>query len=194
MPPGEMSAFSQAIVSSALLTGVLALYLYRFAGSRWWLALSLGVCALDQFAKGVLLPSLRGRHLSLGHHAVGLVYFENHEQGFGGDFEHLLLVTGLCVLVLLALYRRLTRTSYHMSVLAQLGFALMIGGCLGILLDRISLGFVRDFIELGKGGDFVYNIADLSVFAALALLLVRGLRYLGDPANRRRLLSDEALT
>jgi lipoprotein signal peptidase len=69
----------------------------------------------------------------------------------------------------------------------------MVGGYLGILTDRVALGFVKDFIELGRAGHFVYNIADLAVFAAIAVLIVRAAQYLSDPITRRKRLLDDVL-
>ncbi len=92
---------------------------------------------------------------------------------------------------LVFLYERLTKTSYRMSTLAEVGFALMIGGCAGILLDRIARGFVVDFLDFGPKSNFVYNLADLAVIAAAALLVARGVRYLTEPRDWRKALLEE---
>lgn len=189
----QLSGLMQAIVSAVLLIGVLALYLHRFARSKWWLLLALGVCAFDQAIKAFVLPALTSQQISVLGGAVTFSYLENREQGFGGNLSYLLFVTLVCVAALAFLYDRLARTTYRMSRLAQVGFALMIGGYLGILVDRVALGFVKDFIELGKAGHFVYNIADLAVFAAIAVLIVRAAQYLSDPTTRRKRLMDEVL-
>ncbi len=47
------------------------------------------------------------------------------------------------------LYQRLARARYHMSTLMEIALALMAGGLLGILLDRIRLKYVVDFLEFG---------------------------------------------
>jgi signal peptidase II len=189
----ELSGLTQAIVSTVLLVGMLVLYLHRFARSRWWLLLAVGICACDQAIKAFVLPALSLRQVSLLGGVVHLSYVENREQGFGGNLSYLLLITLVCVAALAFLYDRLARTSYRMSGLAQVGFALMIGGYLGILVDRVALGFVKDFIQLGKAGHFVYNTADLAVFAAIAVLIVRAAQYLSDPTTRRKRLLDEVL-
>jgi lipoprotein signal peptidase len=185
----ELSGLTQAIVSTVLLVGMLVLYLHRFARSRWWLLLAVGICACDQAIKAFVLPALSLRQVSLLGGVVHLSYVENREQGFGGNLSYLLLVTLVCVAALAFLYDRLARTNYRMSGLAQVGFALMVGGYLGILTDRVAL----DFIELGRAGHFVYNIADLAVFAAIAVLIVRAAQYLSDPITRRKRLLDDVL-
>ena len=179
----------QAVVGAVLLIGVLALYLLRFARSWRWAAVAVGVCVLDQAAKAVISPELEQKRVALLGGLLQLTYAQNWEQGFGGQVPYLLLTTMLCVGALYVLYERLLKARYRMSPLAELAVALMIGGYAGILLDRVRLGFVVDFIEFGKASAFVYNIADLAVFLALALLVARGIQY-ARQSRRRRAAGD----
>ncbi len=188
-----LSAVAQAVVSAVLFIAVLVLYLHRFARSPRWLVVAAGVCLLDQYAKFYVLHDLQNRSFPLLYGTIRITYLQNHEQGFGGSVSYLLLLTLVCVLAMAFLYERLTKTSYRMSTLAEFGFALMIGGYLGILLDRVARGFVVDFFEFGRAGDFVYNLADMAVMLAVALLVIRGIRYVAEPRNWRRGLLDEAL-
>jgi len=189
------SAIAQAVLSAILLVAMLVLYLRRFAPPWRWVAVALTVCTLDQAAKALVSPGLSaaGGRVSLLRGWLGITYAENWEQGFGGTFSYLFLATAVCAAALFFLYGRLTKTQYRMSVLAELGCALMIGGYLGILLDRIRLGFVVDFIELGRAKTFVYNIADLAVFLAAALLIGRALQFLGELRARRVNLRDRVV-
>jgi len=175
------------------LVGVLVLYLYRFAAPRRWVLVALSVCVLDQMAKALVAPTLRHRRLSLFGGYLRLTYTENWEQGFGGSFSYLLLATAACVAALFFLYGKLSKTRYRMSRVAELGCALMIGGYAGILLDRVRLGFVVDFLEFGRASAFVYNLADLAVVVAAALLIARGLQFLAEVRQRRMGLQDEVL-
>jgi signal peptidase II len=187
------SPVAQAVVSAALLVGVLVLYLRRFAPPRRWVLVALAVCVADQAAKALLSPALHGRRISLLSGWLTITYTENWEQGFGSSLSYLFLVTAVCVAALFFLYTRLARAGYHMSTLAELGCALMIGGYLGILLDRVRLGFVVDLLEFGRASTFVYNVADLAVFVAAALLLARGIQFLAEVRARRLGLQDEVI-
>jgi lipoprotein signal peptidase len=69
----------------------------------------------------------------------------------------------------------------------------MIGGYLGILLDRIRLGFVVDFLEFGRASQFVYNLADLAVLLAVALLACRAVQFASELRQRRISLQDRML-
>lgn len=187
------SGVIQAILSAILLVGMLLLYLRRFAAPRRWAAVAIGVCVLDQAAKAFVHGGLSNHRVSLLGGYLRLSYAENWEQGFGGTFSYLFFVTAVCASAMFFLYARLSKTGYRMSVLAEMGCALMIGGYLGVLLDRIRLGFVVDFLEFGRASSFVYNVADLAVFVAIALLMARALQFLGEMRGRRVRLGDEVL-
>ncbi len=187
-----MSAVAQAMLSAILLMAVLALYLYRFAPSKRWLVVVTGVCLLDQYLKLFVLSRFHGHAVRLLDGHLNIVYLQNYEQGFGGSVTSLLFCTLICVLALVFLYDRLTKTAYRMSTLAEIGFALLIGGCAGILLDRIARGFVVDFLDFGPRTDFVYNLGDLAVIAAAALLVVRAVRYLTEPRDWRKALRKKS--
>ena len=184
---------AQAIISALLLIGVAALFVWRFGRQRQFVLVALVVCLIDQGAKAIAVPSLENREEVpvLG----GLLRFSllsNADQGFGSTFSGLLVATLVCVGLLLLLFRRLERRDYRMSPVAVFACAVMVGGYLGILLDRISLGFVVDFLQFGARGAFVYNLADLAVFFALGLLGVRGLQ-LAAAHLRRGPLADGQL-
>jgi len=184
---------AQAIIGAVLLVGVLTLYLLRFARSWRWAAIALLVCVLDQGAKMLLSPTIGQRRVSLLGGWLQIAYAQNWEQGFGGNVPYLLAVTVVCVAALYFLYERLLKARYRMSPMAEVAVALMIGGYLGILLDRVRLGFVVDFLEFGPASSFVYNIADLAVFLALALLMARGIQFGRQMWLRRGRAQDGAV-
>jgi signal peptidase II len=55
------------------------------------------------------------------------------------------------------------------------GFALLIGGGVSNLVDRVSRGSVVDFLNVGIGPlrTGIFNLADMAVLCGIALLLVR---------------------
>ena len=101
--------------------------------------------------------------------------------GFGQDFPPIakrIFFQGLPLLVLIILlYRTLTRTNLNQFLL--FAFALVIGGGIGNLIDRIVHGSVTDFfqIRLGFLRTGIFNIADVAVTTGvfiLILLVVKG--------------------
>lgn len=58
--------------------------------------------------------------------------------------------------------------------LAAIGFALILGGAIGNLIDRVRLGYVVDFLllHLGDRTLFVFNLADAALTLGPALLIL----------------------
>jgi signal peptidase II len=62
------------------------------------------------------------------------------------------------------------------GVLYSLSFGLILAGAVGNVLDRIRIGKVIDFINMGISRSvrwYIYNLADLFLIAGIVLLLVR---------------------
>ncbi len=57
--------------------------------------------------------------------------------------------------------------------LGQLGLALILGGALGNIFDRVRFGHVLDFLHVQAAGAYcpVFNLADLSVLAGISILV-----------------------
>lgn len=105
--------------------------------------------------------------------------------GIAGDLPplaHGLLfstVAVVAVAVVLVLYRR---ARGHWSL--QWGLALILGGTLGNVLDRLRHGYVVDFlaVTVGDGPLPTFNLADVAIGVG-ALLLVLDARRLSRPAS-----------
>lgn len=63
------------------------------------------------------------------------------------------------------------RHSEHLSRLYIVAFALILGGAIGNLIDRIFLGYVIDFIDFRIWP--VFNIADSAITIGAAIILLR---------------------
>jgi signal peptidase II len=89
---------------------------------------------------------------------------------FAGGGLPLLLVT-LVVTAAVIVFWVTTRDGGR---LAALGFALILGGAFGNLIDRARLGYVIDFLwlHLGERTLFVFNLADAALTVGPALLLL----------------------
>lgn len=172
-----LSDYTQAVVASLLLIAVFALFPARFGSLARWVAVVLGAALVDQGSKALLLARLRGDTLYQDHSFLRgwlhLAYCQNDSLGFAVSFPFLLLSTLVFVLLLAVLYQRLGRAHYRMSLVMELGLALMVGGLLGILLDRLRLRYVVDFLEFGRDANYVYNLADLLTMLGGLLALCR---------------------
>ncbi|HTL39634.1 MAG TPA: signal peptidase II [Methylomirabilota bacterium] len=82
------------------------------------------------------------------------------------------LLTNLLVIILalgfFIYYYWLNHLNLHS--LGKLLFALILAGALSNFIDRLYLGYVKDFLDLGLG--FTFNLADLMVFSGLIGILL----------------------
>lgn len=142
-----------------------------------WLLLSLLAIGLDQWTK-----SIATAHLTYGE-PVPVMPMLNWTllHNYGAAFSMLAdaggwqrwLFTGLAVLVSGIFTVWLLRLPKNTTVLA-LGIALVLGGAVGNLIDRISLGYVVDFIHVYyQDSHFpAFNIADSAITLGTILLII----------------------
>lgn len=88
----------------------------------------------------------------------------------------LILVSVIGITILVFIYRSQSRP----SKVLRLSLALQLGGAAGNLLDRLRLGHVTDFLDVGSWP--VFNLADASIVTGLLMLAWLFLR----PEQRRR--------
>ena len=87
----------------------------------------------------------------------------------------LLIFIGIIVLVGLVLYLKNIEYIVGASVFI---YALLTGGILGNLVDRIIYGYVVDFLSFNFGNYFfpIFNFADIFIIVSIILMLVRMVR------------------
>jgi len=110
-----------------------------------------------------------GVFLSLGHALSPRLRFWLFVVGVGGVLTMLL---------------GLTFRDPHFRKPEVVAVAAIVGGGLGNLCDRIQLGVVRDFMNVGIGPlrTGIFNVADMAItFGGIALLLLPFLRRRGHP-------------
>ncbi|HET9299470.1 MAG TPA: signal peptidase II [Candidatus Polarisedimenticolaceae bacterium] len=151
--------------------------------AAWVCSLLLACVGCDQVTKALAAQHLAGHPpvLFLGG-AVRLLYAENTGAflSLGAGLPEavrlwvFVIVTG-AVLALLLTYAVMHRDT--LRPWEMLALALVVGGGIGNLLDRIFLGLVRDFLFLGVGRlrTGVFNVADMAITGG-ALLMLLGLR------------------
>ena len=78
---------------------------------------------------------------------------------------------GLSILILIVLLI-LARKAGGNNVKVKIAFALIVGGALGNLYDRITQGSVTDFLDFYVGAHHwpAFNVADSSIFVGACLL------------------------
>jgi signal peptidase II len=150
-----------------------------------WLALSAVVVALDLASKAWISSAMR-----LGESRDILPFFSlvlmhntgaafSFLAGAGGWQRWFFTATTIAISVAIVV---VLRRSHGNPVLAC-ALALVLGGALGNLHDRLALGYVVDFVLLHAGGYAwpAFNVADSAISAGVALLLWDSIR----PDGRR---------
>jgi signal peptidase II len=142
------------------------------AGPRQWLALAAiagAAVAADQLTKGIVSSAL-----SLGEevHVAGplsLHHVQNSGIAFGlfaRSTGFVIVLTALAVTWMLVFFARSGQR--HPVLPVALGFVL--GGSVANLLDRVRLGHVTDFLDLGWWPAF--NLADTFIVVGVGILFV----------------------
>jgi signal peptidase II len=84
-------------------------------------------------------------------------------QGFGGIFTILAIIVSLAILYY---FPQVPKQDWTI----RLALSLQLGGALGNLIDRLTQGFVTDFISIGNFA--VFNVADSSISVGVAILVL----------------------
>jgi signal peptidase II len=153
-----------------------------WAASGWrWLPLMLAVIVADQAAKSWLRHHffLFERVRVLPVLDIILTYNTGAAFSFLADASgwqrwlFVLLALGVSI-VLLVWLRRLSAAT-HGRVAA--GLALIMGGALGNMIDRVRLGYVTDFVHAHWGAHYfaAFNVADSAITVGAGLLLLDAL-------------------
>lgn len=129
--------------------------------------LAILVFVIDQFSKFLVRDQLLYRE---SFPATGFFRF-THTFNTGSAFgifqdqnTPLILVSFVGIAILILIYR-----SQRMPTgLLRLSLGLQIGGAVGNLLDRLRLGHVTDFVDVGAWP--VFNVADASIITGLVIL------------------------
>lgn len=91
--------------------------------------------------------------------------------GLFGNSAVFLALSSLLVIGLIVVYEWREGTR---SWLLTLALGLLLGGAIGNLIDRVRLGWVVDFVDMGIGDArfYTFNVADSAISTALLLLIL----------------------
>jgi signal peptidase II len=146
------------------------------------------VIALDQISKYLVAVSLPvggvWSPLPGAYPVFQIVQVTNTGVTFGLFKDLGLISVGIAVAVtgVIIIYARHLQNDQKLTCVS---LGLMLGGALGNVIDRIRLGYVIDFIDVGIGTTRWYtsNVADIAIVSGVILL---GLATLLDERKHRR--------
>lgn len=143
---------------------------------RKWLAISTIVVALDLYTKHLIQSAFAyGDQLTITSF-FELVHYHNEGSAFGflanaGGLQKWFFsgVSIIAIIVISYLIRK-----HQAQKLFCFGLALVLGGAVGNLYDRVTLGYVVDFLNFHYHSLYwpAFNVADSAICIGVGLLLL----------------------
>jgi signal peptidase II len=147
-------------------------------GAHWmvFIAIAVVVFVLDQLAKAWLVANVSpGEVVNVVGDNVRLIFNQNSGALFGLFHDNAVVFGFLSigVLGLIVLYHARSGRSLYLSI----ALGLLLGGALGNMTDRLRIGYVVDFVDLGVGTLrwYTFNVADAAISVALVMLIAAAL-------------------
>ena len=151
-------------------------------GTLKWLWISLLVVVLDQVTKSIAVdnlilfqpvPLFPGFNFTLMHNKGAAFSFLSDQSGWQRWF---FTVIAIVVSIAIVIWMKRLPSDHRLTALS---LALILGGAIGNVWDRIVLGYVIDFIDVYYAEYHwpAFNIADSSIFVGASLLIIDSLRH-----------------
>jgi signal peptidase II len=162
------------------------------------LIISVAVIVLDQVTKLAVLKSFRlGESIILFDGFFNLTYVRNTGAAFGilaeahPDFRvpFFLLVPLIALSAIGYIFRRIPDHDWKLAI----ALAMVVGGAIGNLIDRIAYGYVVDFLDFHwkYGYHFpAFNLADSAICVGVGILMLDLLRNPETPETQGEKRSD----
>ena len=133
--------------------------------------IALAALAVDLYTKALAVSRLAGNSFPVSDNILNFTYVENTGAAFGmlkiGNV--FLIISTVIILAAVIVYLTIKKPKAKAVKIAS---ALIIGGALGNLYDRIFRGFVVDFIDIRFINYPVFNIADCCVVCGAIIFAV----------------------
>ena len=175
-PPPHGRPVSEVPIGETGGTGGTADTTATTAGSRaHWLVfagVAVAVMIVDQLAKAWLVANVSpGEVVNVIGDYLRLILSQNSGALFGlfADNAVMFGIASLAVVGLIVAYHARAGRSLYLSI----ALGLLLGGALGNLIDRLRLGYVVDFVDIGIGNlrFYTFNLADAAISTAIVMLI-----------------------
>ena len=144
---------------------------HRWRNDALFFSIALAIVALDQFTKSIVRDHLALYEQWPEHSVLGIariIHVANSGAAFGilQGQTPFLIVTSLVGLVAIVLYYLYPPMDHG---LIRIALGMQLGGAIGNLIDRVRLGEVTDFVDVG--GFPTFNVADASISISIVVVL-----------------------
>jgi len=144
---------------------------------KYWqiIVIALVIVLLDQWTKGLVRANIPfggtwlPESLVWLHPYARIVHWSNTGAAFGLFKEGSMVFTVLAFIVIgliLYYYPQVEKVDWPLRI----AMSMQLGGAIGNLVDRLTIGHVTDFISVGTFA--VFNVADASISVGAAILFV----------------------
>lgn len=128
---------------------------------------------LDQVLKHLAVLYLKGTAaITLIPHVLGLSYVENPGAAWGMFSGKISFLSIFTIVLLLVIAWALFFSGYVKTPLTRWAAVLFLAGGIGNLIDRISAGYVVDYLRFLFINFPVFNLADMCVVGGFILFLI----------------------
>jgi len=135
--------------------------------------ITVAVIVLDQITKAVVRQNIALGAAWAPFPAIGgffrFLYWQNRGAAFG-SFQNagpILTVVRIAIVIFIIVFYQRAEVK---NPLMKVSLSLMLGGAIGNLVDQFTLGFVTDFIAVGRFP--IFNVADSAVTIGVGLMLL----------------------
>ncbi len=132
----------------------------------------LGIVLLDQFIKYEIATRFSiGQSYIIIKNFFRIKYIQNTGAAFGILEGNILFLISISIVILGYLIYEMLKENDHTIIIC---YGMVIGGLIGNLIDRIFLGYVRDFISFKIFGYpfAIFNISDIFLVVGVILLVI----------------------
>lgn len=148
---------------------------------HWEKIFFLGVVALDQFTKALVMKSMvPGESIPLVQNVFHLTYVLNPGAAFGilSNQRMFLLTTGAAIILAAAYFYPMLKKS---DGCLRFGTVAIFSGAFANLIDRVQTGYVVDFFDFRVWP--IFNIADIAIVVGMVFAIYSILFRFDDDLN-----------
>ena len=136
--------------------------------------------ALDQISKFLIINNLETNQSENIFNLLSFTFVKNYgvafsflnNESFNMSGLIVLLVFLICIILFLYIFTSVFKEKF--SVVEYFAFSLILAGGLGNFIDRVSYGFVIDFIDISFN-PYIFNLADSYVTIGILIYIIKSL-------------------